>query len=150
MEPRRVGSSHFGSRDGLRCARTSTTVGEVAPRKASGEWFGAECANGSLALLSCSPRSFHNKGAPDPDAVQDAANQRVIKLEAMLRAMGDYDGPELLPGANRFRIKLRRAQNSFLVPRNGCQCGEERVREQELLDKAVLRQERLRCELESE
>ena len=71
--------------------------------------------------------------APDPDVAQEAANQRVIKLEAALRAMGDYDGPEVatwkssllkarvLHGANRFRIKLRTPRHSSLVPRNVCQ-----------------------------
>ena len=69
--------------------------------------------------------------APDFDAVQEAANQRVIKLEAALRAMGDYDGPEVATlkscvqmaraVSHRFRIKLRKPRHSFFVPRKVCQ-----------------------------
>ena len=89
---------------------------------------------------------------------QEAANQWVSKLEAALRAMGDYDGPEVATlksslqkarAASRSKpiqdqieeteVFISRAQKRLSV-----------VREQELLDKALLRKERLRRELQIE
>ena len=100
---------------------------------------------------------------PDPDVVQEAANQRVIKLEAALRAMGDCDGPEvatLKSSLQKARVASRSkpiqdqiVETEAFISRAKKRLSvleEERVREQELLDKALLRQERLRRDLEIE
>ena len=102
----------------------ATTVGEVGTHEASGEWFGAEWASGSLALFSCLPRSSHHTGSR-PGCVQEG-DQRVIKLEPRcaqrLREVATLKSSlqKALQGANRFRVKLRRPRHSFLVPRNVC------------------------------
>ena len=87
----------------------------------------------------------------------------MIKLEAALRAMGDCDGPEVATlksslqkarAASRSKpIQDQIAETAAFISRAQKRLSvleEERVREQELLDKALLRQERLRRELESE
>ena len=51
-------------RVGPDCARATTTVGKVATCEASGQWFSAEWASGSLAFFSCSLRSSHNGSRP--------------------------------------------------------------------------------------
>ena len=149
-------------RVGPDCARTSTTVGEVAPRKASGGGSAQNVPTGRWRSSHVHPGVSITR-APDPDAVQDAANQRVIKLEAALRAMGDYDGPEVATLKSSLQ-KARAASRSKPIPDQIAETAtfisraqkrlsaleEERVREQELLDKALVRQERLRRELESE
>ena len=101
--------------------------------------------------------------APDPEMVQDAANQRVVKLEAALRAMGDYDGPEVASlksslqkareAARSKPLQEQIAETEAFISRAQKRLSpmeEERVREQQLLDKALLRQERLRRDLEVE
>ena len=55
--------------------------------------------------------------------MQDAANQRVIKLEATLRAMEDYDGPKVATLKSSLQKARAVSKHSFLVTRNGCNSG---------------------------
>ena len=97
--------------------------------------------------------------APNTDVAQEAANQRVSKLEAALRAMGDYDGPEVATLKSSLQ-KARAASRSKPIQDQIAETEafisnaqkrlsvleEERVREQELLDKALqIEREELPC-----
>ena len=102
-------------RVGPDCARASTTVGEVAPRK----W---RVVRRRMCQRVVGAPGVSTSRAPDPDAVQDAANQRVIKVEAALRAMGDYDGPEVAT------LKFAEGQSSFQEQTDsGSNCGDRGI-----------------------
>ena len=82
--------------------------------------------------------------APDPDVAQEAANERVSKLEAAIFFAAASRSKPIQDQIAETEAFISCAQKRLSV------LEEERVREQELLDKALLRQERLRRELQIE
>ena len=141
---------------GSRFARATTKVGEVATCEASWEWFGAGASG--LAFLKCSPRVPSTR-APDPrrgaggskptgGKVCVARNGRLrwtrggnieIFFQKARAASRCKPIQDQIVDTDAF---ISRAQQRLSV------LEEERVREQELLDKALLQQERLRRELQ--
>ena len=150
------GRSH---RVGPDCARATTKVGEVATYEASWEWFGAEWASGPLAFLKRSPRSSLNTssrprrgaGGSKPTGFKAgccvARNGRLRWTRGSNIEIFFAEGQSCLTEQDQIsetEAFISRAQKRLSV------LEEERVREQELLDKALLRQERLRRELQTE
>ena len=119
-------------------------------------------SNGSLALFSCSPRSYHNTGSrprcgtrcckPTGDQVRSrvARNGRLrgtrgCRIEIFFeKARVASRSKPLQDQIAETAAFISRAKKRLSV------LEEERVREQELLDKALVRQERLLREMESE
>ena len=105
------------------------------------------------------PEAARERG-PDPDTVLQEARRRVASLEAALQAMGDFQGPEVdvlknalsrAQQAARTRpLKEQLAQNDTFIQRSQKRIASlepERAEEQALLDKALVRQERLKQEV---
>ena len=97
---------------------------------------------------------------PDPDTVLQEARRRVVSLEAALQAMGDFQGPEVdvlknslsraKQAAQTRPVKEQLAQNDAFIQRSQKRIASlerERAEEQALLDKALVRHERLRQEV---
>ena len=96
----------------------------------------------------------------DPDKALLEARRRVASLEAAVQAMGDFQGPEMdvlqsalakAKSAARTRpLKEQIAQNDAFIQRSQkriASLDRERATEQELLDQALVRQERLKQEM---
>ena len=150
------GRSH---RVGPDCARATTKVGEVATCEASWEWFGAEWASGPLAFLKRSPRSSLNtssrprRGAGGSKPTGFKAGSCVARNGRLRRTRGSNIEIFFAEGQSCFTEQTdpgsNRGDRSIHFPSpEASVMEEERVREQELLDKALLRQERLRRELQ--
>ena len=97
---------------------------------------------------------------PDPDTVLQEARRRVVSLEAALQAMGDFQGPEVdvlknslsraKQAAQTRPLKEQLAQNDAFIQRSQKRIASlerERAEEQALLDKALVRHERLKQEV---
>ena len=87
--------------------------------------------------------------APDPNVAQEAANQQVSKLEAALRAMGDYDGPEVATLKSSLQ-KARAASRSKPIQDQIAEIEAFISRAQKRLSVLEEERERLRRELQIE
>ena len=109
------------------------------------------------------PSVEQKRRIPDPDTVRDAASQRVASLESALQALAGFDGPEVQclqaaltkarHAARGIPLKEQLSQTEAFIARSRKRLAaleQERAEEQESLEKALQRQERLKEEIAAE